>query len=479
MKRKLLIFSISLGLFLSSCEKMVQVEPKNSVSANVALGTISGYESLLNSAYVRFIAFTYYGRDFVLLPDVMSDNLYTELSVANGRYISQNSNQINAHMNLWTNSYLIINEVNTILDNIDKLTDPRVSQIKAEAYSLRALAYFDLARVYGYEPVNVATAGAGFDKSVPLRLKSTAVVADAAQSPRATVTEVYKSIEADLRSAIALFGSGASASRYRFNKGAAYGLLGKVYIYSGRWAEAVTELDNAMSTTNTGARLAAAGNYVAAFKATPNTESLLEFVISPTAQLSGVVGGNDSMYSYTHPNGYNAISTFGGQTASDELFALFNAGDDRLNMFFKFGGTSASPAPLFNWVDKYSAALGVYTDNAKVIRFSDLLLLKAEALAEQTQYAAAAAIVTQLRANRNATGVTVPTDINIKEFIQTERRRELFFEGQRWFDLKRRAVGISKPAKTGVATLAPTDFRLLAPIPNAEVLLGIQKNPGY
>lgn len=479
MKRKLLIFSITLGVFFSSCEKMVQVEPKNSVSADVALGTISGFESLLNSAYVRFIAFGYYGRDFILMPDVMSDNIYTELSVANGRYIGQNSNQVNSHMNLWTNSYLIINEVNTIIDNIDKISAPNVNQIKAEAYSLRALAYFDLARVYGYEPVNVATAGAGFDKSVPLRLKSTAIVSDASQLPRATVTDVYKAIETDLRAAIGLFGSGASASRVRFNKGAAYGLLGKVYLYSGRWAEAVTEFDNAMSTTNTGARLATAGTYVSAFKAAPNTESLLEFAISPTAQLSGVVGGNDSMYSYTHPNGYNAFSTFGGQTASDELFSLFTAGDDRLNTFFKYGGTSASSAPLFNWADKYSGALGAYTDNAKVIRYSDVLLMKAEALAEQTQYSAAATIVTQLRANRNATGVTVPTDINIKEFIQTERRRELFFEGHRWFDLKRRAVGITKPAKTGIATLLPTDFRLLAPIPNAEVLLGIQKNPGY
>jgi len=479
MKKKFIIFSVALGLFFSSCDKMVQVEPKNSVSADVALGTISGFESLLNSAYVRFIAFTYYGRDFVLLPDVMSDNLYTELSVANGRYIAQNSNQINSHMNLWTNSYLIINEVNTIIDNIDKISAANVNQVKAEAYALRALAYFDLARVYGYEPVNVTSAGAGFDRSVPLRLKSTAVVADASQLPRASVTDVYKSIESDLRTSIGLFGSGASASRVRFNKGAAYALLGKVYLYSGRWAEAVTEFDNALNTANTGARQITAGNYVAGFKAVPNTESLLEFAISPTAQLSGVVGGNDSMYSYTHPNGYNNISTFGGQTASDELYSLFTTGDDRLNMFFKYGGTSASAVPLFNWVDKYSGAVGVYTDNAKVIRYSDVVLMKAEALAEQAQYPAAAALVTDLRAKRNATGVTVPTDINIKEFIQTERRRELFFEGQRWFDLKRRAVGIPKPAKTGVATLLPTDFKLLAPIPNAELLLGIQKNPGY
>lgn len=474
---------MAFGLFMSSCEKMVEVEPKNQISTEAALSTVGGYESLLNSAYVRLIGFGYRGRDFNLLGDVMADNIYTELSVANGRYIAQNSNNVGSHFNIWTAAYQAINDANTIIDNIDALNDPagqsRKAALKAEALALRALVYFDLARVYGYEPTNITTSGGGFNLSVPLRLKSTAGLPDAEQVPRATVTQVYAAIEADLKAAIAIFPSGASASRTRLNKGAAYALLAKSYLYAGRWAEAVTAADDAMNTANTGARLTAAGTYVNAFKTSPNTESFFELVINPTTQLGGVTGSNDSMYSYTHPSGYNGFSTFGGQTASDELFALFDAGDDRRAMFFQFGGTAASASPVFNWADKYSGARGAYADNPKVIRFADVLLIKAEALAEQNQFVAAAAVVTQLRANRNAGALVVPTDINIKNFIQDERRRELFFEGERWFDLKRKGSAITKPAKTGIGSIPATDFRLLAPIPNAEFLLGLTRNPGY
>ena len=485
MKKKLLILSFALGLFASSCEKMVEVEPKNQISDKAALSTIVGYESLLNSVYSRLIAFNYYGRDFILLGDVLSDNIYTELTYANGRYIGQNANQVNSHYNIWTTAYAAINDANIIIETIDGSPDNspvaagKKPGIKAEALALRAMMYFDLARVYGYEPTNITSAGAGFDKSVPLRLKATLGLPNAEQQPRATVAQVYKAIEDDLKAAIALFPSGASASTLRINKGAAYALLGKVYLYSGRYPEAVTEFDNAMNTANTSARLAGAGTYVTAFKTQPNPESFFELGINAATQMGGVTGSNESLYTYTHPNGYNGLATFGGQTVSDELRALFTTGDDRLGMIFQFGGSASAPAPLFNWSDKYSGARGAYTDNPKVIRFADVLLMKAEALAAQAQYGPAAALIVQLRASRNATGVTVPTDINIVNFIQQERRRELFFEGQRWFDLKRLANGITKPAKTGVGTILATDFKLLAPIPNAEVLLGIQKNPLY
>jgi tetratricopeptide (TPR) repeat protein len=483
MKNKFIyICSVALGLFVSSCEKTVEVEPKNQISPNVALNTIGGYESLLNSAYVRMIDFNYWGRNMAVLGDVMSDNVYTELSYANGRFTTNNLNQLNFHFSIWSQAYSLINDANTIIGTIDaNITDQasatRVGTLKAEALALRANAYFDLARVYGYEPTSVAAAG-GFDKSVPLRLVPTTVLTDASQVQRATIAEVYKSIEDDLNASIALFPAGATTSRTRMNKGAAYALLGKAYLYEGKWAEAVTAFDSAMDPANTAARLATAGNYITAFKAGPNTESFFEVVINPITQLGGVVGSNESLYSYTHPTTYNNLSTFGGQTASDELYSLFESNDDRFKMFFKFGGNSINP-PLFNWADKYSGARGSYTDNPKIIRFADVLLMKAEALAEQGNFPAAAALVIQLRTNRNASIVGVPVTVAIKDYIQVERRRELFFEGHRWFDLKRKGLGITKPAKTGVQTLEAKDIRVLAPIPLSEVTLGLTQNPGY
>ncbi|PYF77332.1 SusD-like starch-binding protein associating with outer membrane [Pedobacter nutrimenti] len=484
MKKKFIIYSLSFGLFLGSCEKMVKIEPQNAISPNVALTTIGGYEGLMNSAYNRLIDFSYYGRDFTMLGDVLADNVYTELSVSNNRWVGQNSNVRGAHYDIWSIAYSAINDVNTVINTIDaNIKDAnaalRVKTLKAEAYALRAMLYFDLARVYGYEPTSV-TAGGGFNLSVPLRLKYTAGLPEAEQIPRGTITDVYASIESDLNIAIPLFpaGAGLSKDRFRMNKGAAYALLGRTLLYEGKWAAAVTQFDNAMNTTNTTARLIATGGYVSGFKTTPNPESFFEVVINPNTQLGGVIGSNDALYSYTHPTGYNGFKTFGGQTVSDELYALFEVNDDRFKMMFKYGGTSPTP-PLFNWADKYSGATGPYADNFKVIRFADVLLMKAEALAELGQYTDAATLVTQLRTNRNATITGIPTDATIKNYIQTERRRELFFEGQRWFDLKRRANGVTKPAKTAIGTISASDYRLLAGIPTSEVALGLIQNPNY
>jgi hypothetical protein len=68
------------------------------------------------------------------------------------------------------------------------------------------MVYFDLARIYGYEPNRIPASGlgAGWDKSAVLRLEPTLSPEDASKQPRATITEVYAAIEADLLAATAL-----------------------------------------------------------------------------------------------------------------------------------------------------------------------------------------------------------------------------------------------------------------------------------
>jgi hypothetical protein len=108
--------------------------------------------------------------------------------------------------------------------------------------------------------------------------------------------------------------------------------------------------------------------------------------------------------------------------------------------------------------------------------------MKAEALANQGFYPQAALIVVQLRTNRNATVVGVPVTSAIIDYIQDERRRELFFEGHRWFDLKRLGRTITKPAQAPSASaLVYSDYRLLAPLPSGETSLNpaLPQNPNY
>ncbi|WP_113660955.1 RagB/SusD family nutrient uptake outer membrane protein [Pedobacter nanyangensis] len=486
MKKKFLIYGLLVGSLFASCEKMVEIEPKNQISPNVVFTDLNGFQAVLNSAYQRLIGFDYYGRDFQLMGDALGDNIYTAVNLSGGRYNSVNINAPGAHYNIWGTAYLIINEVNLILDKIDALSVPASktadkARVKAQALALRALVYFDLARVYGYEPSTIPTTGPGanFNKSVVLRLKGTDDVTKATPMVRATVQEVYKSIMDDLTASINIFNtltvSTTASSAYTLNKAAAYALRGKVQLYERKYLEAIADFDVAMTPANTQARLAT--NYVGAFAAATNTESLFELVITPATQMANVTGPNSSLYSYTHPTnaGPTPMSTYGGQTVSDELFALFETTDQRYAMFFKQG------SPIRTWSHKYSGARAVYTDNIPVIRYADVLLMKAEAQAGLTQYLDASNTVKTLRTARSASTTGVPTDATIVSYIQDERRRELFFEGHRWFDLKRLGNGITKPAAIAGGTIPTNDHRLLAPLPTTEVQLfpALPQNPNY
>ncbi|GGK61095.1 RagB/SusD family nutrient uptake outer membrane protein [Rufibacter glacialis] len=501
MKNKIIAFSILAGLSFQACEDIVQVEPATSLATSTALSTLGSYRAVLTSAYDRIQTFTYWGRDMALLGDALSDNIYTEVSQASGRYTGVNRNTRNNHFGIWGTAYGTINDLNTIIANIDNLTvgsseQAGKAQVKAQAQALRAMVYFDLTRIYGYEPNKIPTSGTGanFNKSVVLRLQPTNTPADAALTPRATVTEVYTQIETDLKAAItALDPATTSGGRYVMNKGAAHALLGKVYLYWEKWAQAEEQFKLAMANTNA----TLAPNIVSAFNTVPNPESLFELNFVQSTEVAGVTGVNESLFTYTQPNGKNAplsgtanVSTYGGQTPSEELLALFGLTptltnqatvlDVRKNFFYR-SASSTSGNVTYTWSNKYNAANGAYTDNVKIIRYADVLLMLAEAHVMQGEVGDAVALLTTLKTSRNSAALIPAAQATLLQYIKDERRRELFFEGHRWFDLKRWGEGITKPAATAVGIIPHTDYRILAPIPVAEVTLNpsFPQNPGY
>lgn len=485
----------------ASCESSIEVKPKNFVAPVQVTNNISGLQSVMTSAYDRLQDFTWYGRDFALKGDALADNIYTNplISAGGGRYSGANLNSTASptatgnHYEFWSLAYNAILDCNTVIANIDAVTatDAVKNQVKGEAYGIRALAFFDLARAYGYEPNKVPTTGtnSGFNKSVVLRLSPTTDPVTGGPLVRSTIDETYKQIESDFKQAINFLPANTTAaSRLRMNKAAAYGLLGKVYLYWQKYSDAVTNFDQALNASNTGAKLAPAGSYISVFRssaAAPSSEALFEITFNNTTEIVGVVGANSTLFSYTNPNNRNNVSTFGGQTPSNELVALYENGDDRKAMYYSYAASAASQTSggaQFNWVNKYAGTAGApYADNVKVIRVADVLLMKAEALAEQNQFIAASDIVKTLRTNRNASTLFVPIDVSIKSYIQDERRRELFFEGHRWFDLKRLGNGIFKAGQTSRPSISPDDFKILAPVPAAEAnnVPGLPQNPGY
>jgi len=506
MKKKLIyIYLLTLGITLASCEKIVQVDPQNTLAPDQALKDVGGYQTLLAAAYDGLQSYTYWGRDMILEGDCLADNIFTVTALSGNRYNAQNLFTKSATYNIWSATYSLINMVNTIIAGIDAAPTTSASQItlktsiKAQAYALRGLFYFDLARIYGYEPNDIPTTGsdAGWNFSAVLRLVPTSDLSAATVQNRSTVLQTYTQIESDFLQAITVFrslGANKPTPPYSFSESAAHAFLAKVYLYWGRYADCVTQCQAAIDPTICYGKLTPAGTYSTAFKSVPNPEAILELNYVQAIEVAGVVGTNDAPFTYTQPTGYGfagvglpgvpvsgIASTFAGQTVSADLQAAFDSpNDDRPKMFF-VSKTTSSGATTYTWCNKYSGNNGAFTDNIEMIRYSDVLLMEAEGLSSQGQYAAAAALVVQLRAARNAITTNVPTDNTLNAFIQAERRRELFFEGQRFFDLKRLGQGITRTAATNTGTIAPTDPRLIAPLPSSEVLFNpnLPQNPTY
>ncbi|NID11143.1 RagB/SusD family nutrient uptake outer membrane protein [Fibrivirga algicola] len=466
---KLVLTGSLVLLGASSCSDLLVTEPKQSISSAVALTDITGLRSLLISVYDRLQPATYYGQRMMIAPEIMADNVRLANQNSN-RYFNERVNAPNAHMQQYWDNYGGINEANFILSGIDgaNTTGVEKTQIKGEALFLRALLYFDMARVFAYEPKKIVN---GFDKGLILRTTPTDDASKATFEARATVEQTYQQIEKDLKDAIELLPAMAAATnRQRANKAAAQGLLSRLYLYWEKYPECIQLATDAMASP--AARLVTGAQYAAAFTASPNPESLFEINY---VQATESLGSNESLHSLTNPPSVTT-GNWGDVVFTTELLNLYDAADARRAAFY--ASTKSGEAVTFS--RKYSGARGAFTDNVPVMRYSELLLIRAEAYAASGDNVKAQADLNTLRARAGVTPVAATvTGQALIDAILTERRLELVLEGHRFFDLKRRGLTITKASLSAVVPY--TDYRILAPIPTAQVQLNtkLQQNPGY
>ena len=107
---KKLLYTLSLSTLLLSvtgCEEALNTEPKQSISADVALQDITGVRSLLISVYDRLQGADYYGARFMLGPDALADNA-TVTNAQSNRYLTWTINNFGVHFNIWGNNYGVL-----------------------------------------------------------------------------------------------------------------------------------------------------------------------------------------------------------------------------------------------------------------------------------------------------------------------------------------------------------------------------------
>lgn len=454
-KSLLLLSAIALG----ACSSVLDVSPTSSVASDVAIVDAVGARAALAGAYGGLIANGLYGHTIVDWTEVLSDNLQHVGTFDD--YADADLNQLRADNNsvesIWDASYNAINRVNEILQKVPNVTDlssTEQNEILGEAHFLRALEYHNLVRLWG-----------GGTVGVPLRLEPVASAAEAGTIARSTVAEVYTQILADLSQAKTLITAGRSQTR-QGSLGSVSALEARVRLYQGDYAGA-----EAAAAVVEGMGYTLAPNFADLFDATGNNtpEDIFRLTFTPT--LSNSVG----FYYLPKPLGgrYEDAPTIGAagiiaafDPASGGNIANYHPTDAR-GIWSIARSTGSGPK---TYAAKFRNSAG--DEDLHVIRLGEVILIRAEALAQLNRLPEAVAEYNRLRVRAGVAPDVVGTQAAVLAAIARERRLELAFEGDRWPDLVR----------TGAAlTLGVPAQQTLLPIPQSEIDVApnVAQNPGY
>ncbi|MBS1663979.1 MAG: RagB/SusD family nutrient uptake outer membrane protein [Bacteroidetes bacterium] len=467
---KLLIGSIATLFLVSSCsKKFITKTPADQLPIDQALTDVNLMQTALYGAYSEMRALGVFGRDLPVIGDLQADNTYLEVKNS-GRYLPQYNYSVTVNdatvLEVWQQNYAAILRANQIVDA--KVTGADADAIKAQALGLRAICYFNLVKYFAKPYTDDPNA-----PGVPIVLHYD----PKGQPSRNKVSEVYTQIVADLKAAMPI--APAYKSSVILSKYAIEGLLARAYLYMGDNANALTSATDVIN--NSGFTLVTPagfdGFWANGASRTDKVETLFEID-------ADVLNNNQfDDLGAIYANGYQDIY------ASSQLYNLYSATDVRKDLLIPDVNKSNVAAILVN---KYPNATNPDRDNLKVIRLSEVYLIAAEA-ATASNETTARQYLNALVAQRDASAVPyASTGAQLKTDIVTERRKELAFEGDRFFDLNRLKLPIARVANAGSIpagagnvnlNIPYPDNRRLAPIPQSEIrsnpTLATQQNPGY
>ncbi|MBD2724155.1 RagB/SusD family nutrient uptake outer membrane protein [Hymenobacter armeniacus] len=434
----------------------------------IAKSAIGMYNGLQNAEFL--------GGRALIYSDIRSDDTNPAGFFGNVSTFNQQANDGIA-TNAWTGGYNSLYAVNYFLQQIaknpGKTTPALESQYIGEAKFIRALVYFHLVNLFA-QPYNF-TADASH-AGVPLQLTApdASNAFDASQNlSRATVRQVYTQIEQDLNDAIIALPEtyGAAYDRTaRATKDAARTLLSRVYLYKGQYAEAATMAN----TVITGGRRSLSASPAVPFTAATFTNP--ESIFSVAMNLSD------------NPNTNNALGQHYGRLRRADISVtpyaridstLFRSKDRRRTLLLD-PSTFPVTATTNIFTLKYNNGSA---DNVPIARYSEVLLNRAEGLA-QTDPGISAEAITLLNTVRRRSLPTIPAYPNytaasfankqaLIDAILFERRLELAFEGHRYYDLMR--------YKRNSSRINYGEQKAIFPIPNVDIQQNpnLVQNPGY
>jgi hypothetical protein len=339
-----------------------------------------------------------------------------------------------------------------------------IYQYKGEAYAIRALSYFIIVRLYAQAYTVDSTA-----PGVPISLHYD----PHALPSRNTVAEVYRQISADFDSAFSLMNTYNGTGT--FSKYAALALSAKVELYKANYQSAY---DKAVQVINESGfsllQLNDVANYWAAVTPQDNSTRIETFFEVVSDVINYYSGGELATEYVQDPNSTGEV------LARQSLYDLYHPTDVRKSLILvgqrlSLGGED--PAWIVN---KYTAISGDYNDK-KVIRLSEVYLIAAESAYRIGKTNEALTYLNTLVQQRDPSLTYSSSGDALLTDIITERRKELAFEGDRFFDLNRLNQDILRAPESSSGNIKAGDPRRIMPIPEDEINANphIKQNQGY
>lgn len=449
MKNVTTILAICVVVMLTGCNDYLDIKPKGEKIPK----TVTDYETLLNYESVQKVSDTYptYLTDDVFLPDVAEGTATPGLnsvdqSIRNLYLFKKEVFGDAQDDGFWFASYNRIYYYNTVIDNImdaDGSDKQQKLSIRAEALISRALEYLYLVNGYAkYYDVRTAES----DPGVPLILDEDISKKNLV---RASVKDVYAQIQSDLQTALPNLPMQAKGNAFRASKAAGYGVLAKMYLYMGNYAEALKAANAVLEMNN----------------------SLLDLkkyaVVKPQSSIGRTnvpqdIDNPENIYIKFAPYVYGLSSKVFG---SDELISLFSEDDMRLQVYFTKNFRNI-PTDKYVWAPYLRANLAVSSP--------EIYLIAAECEAREGSVERAMSLINKLRDNRikNNTPLVAIDRSDALQKVLEERRRELAMSGMvRYIDLKRLnkesqfAKTVTHVTGEGTFSLEPNSPLYVLPIP--------------
>lgn len=468
---------------LTSCsDEWLNLSPSTSENTDTALNSLEGIEYAVNGVYRLASAHSYYGDNYLYFGDCRGEDVQARLSKGNNGRVSPyyEYNAIaedNFNIGLpWQQAYKVIRQTNNIISKIQKKevkTDntARLDSLCAEALAMRALALYDMTRLFGMPYMSDGGASLG----VPIETEPT----EPSHKPsRKTVAECYNQVIEDLNNAVTYL----KKEKYdgRMNYWSAKALLSRVYLNKGDNKNAFEAAQDVIENNGGIYRLYTHDEYPDVWGKDFQSESLFEFYFQLTEPAGGSGGeGAPMVYADMTLDWNNLILTEAFLNLLDE------DPDDVRHCITRMPVNAASdtlPEGSFGkpkYLGKYPGKSGDPKDNNLcILRLSETYLNAAEAGfklgGEYTEPARKYLNDIVSRANPNKS--VSPQEFTLERILK-ERRKELVGEGLAVYDYTRNNLPIKRIGGWHLITLSTSnaetidakDQRHALPIPQSEI----------